>query len=114
VRVCSEPGCPELTRSGKCEAHRKAARKVSDAKRPSSSERGYDAKWRRTRAEYLARYPDCEEPGCNELATDVDHIDGQGPNGPRGHDWSNLRSLCHPHHSKRTAMDQPGGFNPRA
>jgi hypothetical protein len=44
-------------------------------------------------------------------ATDVDHIDGRGPKGPRGHDWSNLRALCHSHHSKRTARDQPGGFS---
>jgi len=44
-------------------------------------------------------------------ATDVDHIDGLGPNGPRGHDWSNLRALCHSHHSQRTARDQPGGWH---
>jgi ribose 1,5-bisphosphokinase PhnN len=49
--------------------------------------------------------------GCVAKATDVDHIDGEGPLGPRGHDWTNLRALCHSHHSKRTARDQPGGFS---
>lgn len=61
---------------------------------------------------YLLAHPICEDPvGCIEPATDVDHIDGLGPNGPRGHDWDNLRSSCHSHHSKRTARDQPGGWN---
>jgi 5-methylcytosine-specific restriction protein A len=112
VRVCNEPGCPSLSNGPKCEAHRKARRKASDAKRPSSSQRGYDSKWRKTRAAYLRAHPICEdETGCIERATDVDHRDGLGPLGPRGHDDSNLRSYCHSHHSKRTATDQPGGFN---
>jgi 5-methylcytosine-specific restriction protein A len=111
VRVCSEPGCPELVDKGKCEAHRLAARKRSDRSRPSSSQRGYDAKWRRTRAAFLRAHPICEDPsGCIERATDVDHIDGLGPNGPRGHDPTNLKALCHPHHSQKTYRSEGGGF----
>lgn len=112
MRVCSEPGCPELTKESKCEAHRKANRKSSDAKRPSAAQRGYDAEWRKTRAAFLTTHPICEDPsGCIEPATDVDHIDGLGPLGPKGHDHKNLRSLCHSHHSRRTARDQRGGWN---
>lgn len=115
VRVCNVSLCSTLTEhpSGKCEAHRKAARQTSDAKRASARARGYNAEWERSRDAYLAAYPWCEHAGCNEPATDVDHIDGQGPIGPRGHDWSNMRSFCHPHHSQRTATDQPGGWNAR-
>lgn len=115
-KVCNvtHERCPELTAdpSGKCERHLAEARKASDAKRPNSAARGYDERWRKTRAAYLQRYPTCQDPsGCTEKATDVDHIDGLGPAGPQGHDWANLRGLCKAHHSKRTARDQPGGWN---
>ena len=103
--------CNRLTDSTRCERCRKRKRRLDDKRRPTAAERGYDAAWRKTRAAYLKLHPYCEdESGCIEPADDVDHIDGQGPNGPRGHDPDNLRSLCHSHHSKRTARDQPGGF----
>jgi len=109
---CAEPGCPTLVREAKCDLHRREASRQDDARRPSSVERGYDATWRATRAAYLKAYPQCQDPqGCIKPATDVDHIDGQGPRGPRGHDWANLRGLCHSHHSQRTARDQPGGWS---
>lgn len=46
-------------------------------------------------------------------ATEVDHVDGLGPLGPRGHDWSNLRALTKRCHSRVTARNQPGGWNAR-
>ena len=53
----------------------------------------------------------CQEPGCNRLATDIDHIDGTGRMGARAYDPTNLRGYCHSHHSKRTARDQAGGWH---
>lgn len=79
--------------------------------RPNATDRGYNAKWRKTRKAFLAAHPDCVE--CGAPATDVDHIDGLGPLGPAGHDWHNLRSYCHSHHSQRTARDQPAGSTTR-
>ena len=111
LSVCAEPGCPVLTADGRCDAHRASARRASDRRRPNSRARGYDARWQRTRRRYLAAQPWCEEPGCTEQATDVDHVDGLGPTGPAGHDPANLRALCHSHHSQRTARDQPGGWH---
>lgn len=108
---CSEPHCPELTTRGKCDRHRKDAQRASNARRPTALERGYDTAWRATSRAYLRRHPTCEEAGCTAAATDVHHLDGQGPLGPRGHDHSNLQALCHSHHSQRTARDQPGGWN---
>jgi 5-methylcytosine-specific restriction protein A len=106
--VCSRPGCPELSsQGGRCDGCRTAA----ERDRGSAAQRGYDHRWRRTRDAYLDAHPFCVDDGCLTIATDVDHIDGKGPHGPRGHDWSNLRSLCHSHHSKRTARDQPGGWH---
>jgi 5-methylcytosine-specific restriction protein A len=59
LRVCSTPGCPELTREGRCDTHETEARQASDAQRPSSAERGYGARWRRVRARFLAAHPTC-------------------------------------------------------
>jgi 5-methylcytosine-specific restriction protein A len=97
---------------GKCERHRLEAQRDSDARRPSARERGYDERWAATRKAFLLEHPYCEdESGCDMPAVDVDHIDGQGPLGRRGHDHINLRALCKSHHSQRTARDQPGGWN---
>jgi 5-methylcytosine-specific restriction protein A len=41
-------------------------------------------------------------------ATEVDHKDGLGPNGPRGHDLDNLRSLCKSCHSRKTVRCDGG------
>lgn len=105
-KVCSRPGCPELTQAGRCDGCAREA----DRSRGTAAERGYDARWRRTRAAFLHQHVGiCEHPGCLALVTDVDHIDGEGPLGPRGHDFSNLRGLCKPHHSQKTIREN-GGF----
>lgn len=75
--------------------------------RASPTERGYDARWRRTRARYLRHHPTCEVVGCNTTATDVHHLDGRGPLGPAGHELSNLQALCHSHHSVITNAAMP-------
>lgn len=109
LRSCPTAGCPNLTSGGRCET---CATKA-DRRRGTARQRGYDGRWERTRLAFLRLNPLCVEPGCQRLATDVDHIDGLGPKGPRGFDWSNLRGFCHPHHSQRTARDQPGGWADR-
>ena len=108
MKVCATSGCPELTEGTYCDTHRKQKRKASDAKRPNARQRGYGVKWQRTRSLMLTLCPTCQ---CGEQATEVHHIDGLGPNGPRGHDYFNLEPLCKSCHSKRTATNQPGGFN---
>jgi hypothetical protein len=56
-------------------------------------------RWRSTRSAYLNDHPFCEHPdGCREPATSVHHLDGLGPTGPHGNDWSNLQALCNHHH----------------
>lgn len=116
LKVCNvtHVRCPELTDhpSGKCETHRLEAKRVSDAGRPSARARGYDAQHEADRDAYLHAHPICEDPeGCDQPSTVLDHVDGLGPNGPRGHDPSNWRALCATHHNRRTARDQPGGWH---
>ena len=112
-KPCSSLGCPELAPQGQRDGRCDGCRGVAERRRGSAAERGYDATWRKVRADYLEQHPLCSTEHCLRLATDVDHIDGLGPHGPRGYDWSNLRALCHPHHSERTARDQPGGWHAR-
>lgn len=96
------PGCTALVPGGgRCPEH--------EVQRASAHARGYDARWRRTRARKLKATPICEWPDCTAPATDVHHVDGLGPNGPRGHDMTNLQSLCHAHHSAETVAED-GGF----
>ena len=103
---CGSPGCPELTADTYCPRHAKQGER-----RPSARDRGYDTRWQRVRRDFIRDNPVCQDPeGCLDRATDVDHLDGLGPRGPRGYDPDNLRALCHRHHSRRTARDQPGGW----
>ena len=104
-RVCSAPDCGELVAGGgPCPRHRPRDTRASAAKR------GYDAKWRRTRRHFLRTHPFCDIENCWADATDVHHLDGQGPSGPLGHSTSNLQALCKRHHSAITARMQPGGW----
>lgn len=103
-KACTIPGCPNRVPRGTCPEHRTPDR------RPSARQRGYDAEWEAIAAAYLAAHPWCETPTCPEAATDVDHIDGSGPRG--NNDWSNLQALCHPCHSRKTALHD-GGFGRR-
>lgn len=116
LQVCPTPGCPELTASGRCDA---CQAKASQG-RGSARAKGYDARWQRTRAAYLIAHPYCECDDCEQQpellrprATEVNHRDGLGPLGPRGHDWANLQAMTKAHHSRHTAREQPGGWNDR-
>lgn len=113
LAICTTDDCRNLTDRGACTPCRRRRRVDSEARRPSSTERGYDGRWARTREAYLATHPVCEREDCTAIATDVHHLDGEGPLGPLGHDWSNLEALCGTCHKQETAQLQPGGWNAR-
>lgn len=65
--------------------------------------------WRRLRAFKLSLNPFCErcqEEGITVPATDVDHIKELREFPALGLEITNLRSLCHTCHSKKTAKAQ--------
>lgn len=116
MQTCPTPGCPNLTSTGRCTRCQANA----NQSRGSARAKGYNANWQRTREAYLREHPYCECDDCMKLppilrprATEVNHRDGLGPNGPRGHDWPNLQAMTKAHHSKHTAREQPGGWNDR-
>lgn len=117
------PGCYVLVQYGMCPEHKAQSKRERnqriDSNRPSAHARGYDRKWRDTRADFLWTHPLCTSESCLRIphylrpqATDVDHLDGLGPLGPAGHDPANLQALCHPCHSRKTAL-LDGGFGRR-
>lgn len=110
VKVCAHPGCPELTSAIYCVTHTRERKQASNRRRGTASQRGYNKRWERTRRAYLGQYPMCE-CGCGRIATVVHHLDGQGPNGPRGHDPTNLQALAKVCHDRVTAQQQPGGWH---
>ena len=88
----------------------RTCQRARDQRRGSASDRGYDAAWRRLRAEHLALEPDCA-CGCGQLASDVDHILPRRLGGADDH--ANLQSLAHGHHSRKTVLHDGGFGNDR-
>ena len=106
-KVCTTQDCSEAAVVGRtrCRGHEQKA----EQRRGNPHQRGYDNRWRQFRYQYLKSNPICVD--CSRIATDVDHIDGEGPLSPRGYDETNLQALCHPCHSRKTARTQPAGWN---
>jgi 5-methylcytosine-specific restriction protein A len=74
---------------------------TKDAGRPSATQRGYGADWRKTRALALERDGHrCTHCGSTERLN-VDHIVARAKGGTD--DLTNLRTLCHRCHASKTA-----------
>lgn len=117
LKLCSHGGCARVVPGGtsRCDKHQarheaqeKQRKAEYETRRPSSGDRGYDAAWRRCRRLFLAAHPKCCVPGCTLDATDVDHIQSVRDAPDLRLSWSNLRPMCHAHHSQRTGREQGG------
>ena len=75
--------------------------------RASSSDRGYDRRWRRKRLRHLKREPlcrQCKAAGYTVAAKIVDHIIPLLAGG--ADDESNFQSLCMMHHNQKTGKER--------
>ena len=110
LRPCRYPGCFALTKDGWCPAHKPE---------PRRSVRRESAKWHNwynlsiwtqdLRPAQLLREPFCREcarRGLRTWATDVDHIRDHKGQWALFMDESNLESLCHSCHSRKTMREQ--------
>jgi len=106
---CAWPGCSETCIERYCPKHKrltaKQRGKALNQSRPSPADRGYDARWRRIRAEVLATEPLCRV--CGQPATEVHHIQPLRLGG--SHDGSNLAPLCHSCHMRIEAQHRARG-----
>lgn len=100
---CRVPGCPNRSN---CAVH--AVERAPDT-RPSASQRGYGRDWKVVRDKHLREYPWCAV--CGQTGTDVDHIVPRKQGGTDAP--GNLQTLCHVHHSRKTAR-RDGGFGNKA
>jgi len=102
--------CPcgfSVPKGAKCPCQKRRAterQKIADAARGTPAQRGYDKEWYQLRHAFLQRHPLCCV--CGAKATHVDHIVSVREAPHRRLDPTNLRSMCGPCHSRRTARDQ--------
>lgn len=90
--------------------------KIADSKRGTSSQRGYDSKWRKARKGFIANNPFCvicKNEGVIYKADVVDHIIPHKGNKELFWDRDNWQPLCYRHHSIKTATED-GGFGHKA
>jgi hypothetical protein len=91
LRVCAEPGCPELSEHRRCPDHTRD----TDRARGTRQQRGYDAEYDRARRSWRARLDsgqpvDCHAPRCLEPTRrllpgdpfDLGHDDDRKVRGP--------------------------------
>jgi 5-methylcytosine-specific restriction protein A len=111
---------------GLCPRHQSQRQHDVDARRESSSARGYKWRWRNYRRAWLRAHPLCgdrvdgrstEHSECAQAhrvsaATDVDHIAPHRGDEQLFWDARNHQSLCHACHSAKTARED-GGFGNR-
>ena len=108
LRPCRHPGCPELTREGWCPSHKP---KPAPRRESAAWHGWYNLPvWTDTdlRPGQLLREPFCRECarlGTRTWATDVDHIRDHKGDWSLFTDPSNLESLCHSCHSRKTARE---------
>lgn len=107
LRPCRHPGCHELVPDGYCDAHRPARAVDQRSSAAAAWHRLYKTEtWRVLRNMQLAKAPwcaACARMGIRTKATDVDHIIDHEGNWELFKDPRNLQSLCHQHHSQKTA-----------
>ena len=113
LRVCPTPGCPGLTKGGRCDECREKSGQnqrhnwQDDKVRGSRLARGYDQDWLKLRERKAIINPLCEEclrQGKITVMQQVHHIiPFKGRHDPLRLDWNNLESLCRACHGLKTS-----------
>lgn len=107
LRPCRHPGCCRLTPGGYCPEHQPAKAERSDESKTWRWLYG-TKQWQSLRGNHLLAEPfcrQCAKQGERVWATDVDHILDHKGNLELFYDPSNLQSLCHSCHSRKTLAE---------
>lgn len=111
TKRCKANGCAaKVSNADYCHLH-----KPDKETRLTANKRGYDAKWRRYREQYLKQHPFCVmcmAKGKAVSATVVDHIKPVVNGQQDKLFWlsSNHQALCHSCHSYKTIVIDKKGF----
>lgn len=109
-RICSHPGCSNLTQSARCEYHE--AIKHKQRERTHYHAWYSSRRWRILRTKWLSLHPFCVRCIVNGnvvIATIADHIRPHKGDTKLFYDTDNLQSLCKRCHDIKTAKED-GGF----
>ncbi|HGJ5883467.1 HNH endonuclease [Arsenophonus nasoniae] len=111
LKRCTEPGCSTRVKSGKCEAHKRAARRRVEKQRGTHTQRGYSSQWAKYRLIYLKEHPlcvKCESQGIYTPAKIVDHIIPIDGDSDVLFWWQdNHQSLCQGCHNRKIIQQDP-------
>lgn len=108
LRPCAQPGCPAIVPRGYCADH---ARRPAWQKSPDAPRHGSTRRWRRLRAQIIARSPlcgDCAARGRTTAAVEVHHLVPVSQAPEREFDATNLVALCAECHRARDAALRRG------
>lgn len=108
LRPCRKPGCAALTREGWCAKHRPKYTPRSSTAQAWHRWYSLDIWTQELRPERLLQEPFCREcamRGERVRATDVDHVVDHKGQWEWFVDRSNLQSLCHRCHSRKTMRE---------
>ncbi|MFI7019779.1 HNH endonuclease signature motif containing protein [Streptomyces sp. NPDC050164] len=115
MQTCPVAGCPCLTYSGKCQAHARSSAKGQRYRDSYSAGSSRRARWSHLSKAHLRDHALCQSAKCAAIpaplrpaATETDHVDGLGLQGPRWDDPTNWQALCKPCHSRKTARESFG------
>jgi 5-methylcytosine-specific restriction protein A len=110
ARPCGRPGCSAIVQHPirYCPAHAPdatAPMRDYNRQRGSSTAQGYDSRWRRIRAAFLWRFPQCAR--CGGIATEAHHKTALKDGGT--YHFENLMALCKQCHSSLTFSGKERG-----
>jgi len=111
-RPCTFPGCRAYAiKGGRCTAHAHPSGWTVQKDRGTAAERGYGARWRKTRQRILERdchlCQVCKAEGRLTYGTEVDHIVPKSEGGGDG--YANLQAICKPCHARKTTAEAARG-----
>ncbi|MBN7843655.1 HNH endonuclease [Providencia rettgeri] len=111
LKRCSYQGCNKRVKSGRCDEHKREARRQQDSQRGTRTERGYSNRWGRYRLQYLKANPlcvHCLEQGTYTPAVIVDHIIPiEGDSDVLFWPEYNHQPLCQSCHNRKTQQQDP-------